>query len=48
MGNFYRNLNDKVDTVQSNILSAISADADIPKDDLEKYLLGTSDFAKSI
>ena len=48
VGNFYRNLSDMVDTVQSNFLSAISADADIPKHDVQKYLLGTSDFAKSI
>ena len=48
VGNFYRNLNDKVDNVQSNFLSAISADTNIPKDDVQKYLLATSDFAKSM
>ena len=46
VGNFYRNLNDRVDNVQSNFLSAISADTNIPKDDVQKYLLATSDFAK--
>ena len=48
VGNFYRNLSDRVDNVQSNFLSAISNDASIPKDDVQKYLLATSDFAKSI
>ena len=48
MGNFYRNLADKVDNVQSNFLSAISGDKDISKDDIQKYLLATSDFAKSM
>ena len=48
MGNFYRNLNNRVDNVQSNFLSAISADTNIPKDDVQKYLLATSDFAKSM
>ena len=48
VGNVYRNLSDRVDNVQSNFLSAISNDASIPKDDVQKYLLATSDFAKSI
>ena len=48
MGNFYRNLNDKVDNVQSNFLSAISADTNIPKEDAQKHLLATFDFAKSM
>ena len=48
VGNFYRNLSDRVDNVQSNFLSAISNDASIPKDDVQKYLLATADFAKSI
>ena len=46
--NFYRNLADKVDNVQNNFLSAISGDKNIPKDDIQKYLLATSDFAKSM
>ena len=48
VGNFYRNLSDRVDNVQSNFLSAISNDTPIPKDNVQKYLLVTSDFAKSI
>ena len=39
VGNFYRNLNGRVDNVQSNFLSAISADTNTPKDDVPKYLL---------
>ena len=48
VGNFCRNLSDRVDNVQSNFLSAISNDTSIPKDDIQKYLLVTSDFAKSV
>ena len=48
VGNFYRNLSDRVNNVQSNFLSTISHDTSIPKDDVQKYLLATSDFAKSI
>ena len=48
VGNFYRNLNDRVDNVQSNFLSVISADTNIRKNDVQKYLLATSDFAKSM
>ena len=48
VANFYRNLADRVDNVQSNFLSAISNDTSIPKDDVQKYLLATSDFAKSM
>ena len=46
--NFYMNLSDRVDNAQSNFLSAISNDTSIPKDNVQKYLLATSDFAKSI
>ena len=48
MENFFRNLAHKVYNVQSNFLSAISGDKDISKDDIQKYLLATSDFAKSM
>ena len=48
VGNFYRNLADRVDNVQSNFLSAISNDTSILKDDVQKYVLATSDFAKSM
>ena len=46
MGSFYRNLaNIKT---SSDFYSRIAADADIPKEDVQKYILATSDFAKSI
>ena len=47
VGSFYRNLADNIDT-SSDFCSGIAADADIPKEDVQKYNLATSDFAKSI
>ena len=47
VGNFYRNLADNVDT-SSDFFAQISNDANIPREDVQKYLLVTSDFAKSI
>ena len=47
VGNFYRNLADNVDT-SSDFFAQISNDANIPREDVQKYLLATSDFAKSI
>ena len=47
VGNFYRNLADNINT-DSDFYSRIAADTDIPKEDVQKYLLATSDFAKSI
>ena len=44
---FYRNLADNINTT-SDFYSRIAADADIPKEDVQKYILATSDFAKSI
>ena len=38
---------DNINT-DSDFYSRIAADADIPKEDVQKYLLATSDFAKSI
>ena len=49
MGSFYRNLADNVDNfVGSDFYSQIATDSDIPTEDVQKYILGTSDFAKSI
>ena len=49
VGSFYRNLADNVDNfIGSDFYSRITADADIPKEDVQKYILATSDFAKSI
>ena len=47
VGSFYRNLADNVDNT-SDFYSTITADADIPREDVQKYILATSDFAKSI
>ena len=49
VGNFYRNLADNIDDVTgSDFYSRIAADASIPREDVQKYILATSDFAKSI
>ena len=47
VGSFYRNLADSINT-NSDFYSRIAADADIPKEDVQKYISATSDFAKSI
>ena len=47
VGSFYRNLADRVDT-SSDFYAHIANDANIPKEDIQKYLLATSDFAKSV
>ena len=49
VGNFYRNLADNVDNFPgSDFYSRIASDANIPREDVQKYILATSDFAKSI
>ena len=49
VSSFYRNLSDNVDNfLGSDFYSRITADADIPNEDVQKYILATSDFAKSI
>ena len=49
VGSFYRNLLDNVDSfIGFDFYSRITADADIPREDVQKYILATSDFAKSI
>ena len=47
VGSFYRNLADNINA-SSDFYSRIAADADIPREDVQKYILATSDFAKSI
>ena len=47
VGNLYRNLADNVDT-SSDFFAQISDDANIPLEDVEKYLLVTSNFVTSI
>ena len=44
---FYRNLADNID-IGSDFYLRITADANIPREDVQKYILATSDFAKSI
>ena len=46
VGHFYRNLADNIDA-SSDFYSRIAADADIPKEDVQKYILASFDFAKS-
>ena len=49
VGNFYRNLADNIDNFTgSDFYLRIAADADLPREDVQKYILATSDFAKSI
>ena len=49
VGRFYRNLADNVDNfIGSDFYSRITTDADIPREDVQKCILATSDFAKSI
>ena len=46
---FYRNLADNVDTfLGSEFYGRITNDADIPSEDIEKYIYATSDSAKGI
>ena len=47
VGSLYRNLADNIDE-SSDFYSRITADADIPREDVQIYILATSDFAKSI
>ena len=47
VGRFYKYLADNIDT-SFDFYSQIAAEADIPKEDVQKYILATSDFAKSI
>ena len=49
VGNFYRNLADNINNFTgSDFYLRITADADIPREDVQKYILATSDYAKSI
>ena len=44
---FYRNLADNID-IGLDFYWRITADANIPREDVQNYILATSDFAKSI
>ena len=49
IGKFYKNLADKVDNfLGSEFYGRIANDAGIPSNDVQKYLLTTSDFAKGM
>ena len=49
MGSFYRNLADNVDNfLGSDFYGRIANDANIPSEDIQKYTLETSDFAKGM
>ena len=49
VGSFDRNLADIVDNfIGSDFYSRITADLNIPREDVQKYILATSDFAKRI
>ena len=47
VGSFNRNLADNIDD-SSDFFLRITTNADIPREDVQKYILATSDFAKSI
>ena len=47
VGSFYRNLTGSINT-SSDFYSRIADDANIPKEDVQKYLMAISDFANSI
>ena len=47
VGSFYRNLADNI-VIGPDFYLRITADANIPREDVQKYILATSDFAKSI
>ena len=47
VASFYRNRADNIDDTSDFVLR-ITEDVDIPKEDVQKYILATSDFAKSI
>ena len=50
MRKFYRDLADKVDHdfLGSDFYGRIAGDADVPSDDVQKYILANSDFTKGI
>ena len=49
VGRFYRNLADNVHTLLgSDFYGRIANDANIPSEDVQKYILATSDFAKGM
>ena len=49
VGKFHRNLADNVDNfLGSEFYGRITNDTDIPSEDIQKYILATSDFGKGM
>ena len=49
VGSFYRNLADNVDNfLDSDFYGWIASDANIPSEDVQKYILATSEFVKGM
>ena len=49
VGSFYRNLADNVDNfLGSDFYGRIASDVNIPSEDIQKYILATSDFEKKV
>ena len=49
MGSFYRNLADNFDNfIGCDFYGKIASDADVPSEDVQKYILATSDFVEGI
>ena len=49
MGSFYRNLADNVDNLLgSGFYGQIANDANIPSEEIQKYILATSEFEKAM
>ena len=49
LGKFYRNLGDNVDSFsESDFYGRIANDADVSSQDVQRYLLATSNFSKGI
>ena len=49
VGSFYRGLADNIDTFMgSDFYGRIANDSNIPSEDIQKYILATSDFAKGM
>ena len=49
MGNFYRNLADNVDNILgSDFYGKIANDTNIPPENVQKYILTTSDFPRGM
>ena len=49
VGSFYRNLADNIDSlIGSDFYGRVAKDSNIPAEDVQKYTIATSDFAKGM